>query len=91
MTARNVSRTYQKAFLASALGCRRRASHARALDPGDRFDELAHRRLGHVSPAWPRSRKRTLTIEKTSVTASSAMAIADAYPAWPSWKACFHR
>ena len=47
-------------------------------------------RAAHSS-ACPRSRKRTLTIENTSVIASSAIAIAEAYPAWPSTNACFHR
>ena len=68
-----------------------RPSTRAALVRGDRLDELGHRRLGHASASCPRSRRRTLTIEKTRVIASRAIAIADAYPAWSSWNACFQR
>ena len=52
---------------------------------------LSHPDLAHASPSARRSRIRTFTIEKASVTMSSTIAMADAYPALLSTNACFQR
>ena len=91
MTARNVRRTYQSAPLAIALGCRRRDCARSRWIRATGSMSWPISALGHVSAPCPRSRRRTLTTEKTKVIARRAMAIADAYPAWPSWNACFQR
>ena len=90
MTASSSRTTYHM----RAAGDRPRPQRATAPHPLEVRDgrrDLDHRRLAHASPSWPRSRMRTLKIEKRRVMASSAMAIADAYPAWLFTKACFQR
>ncbi len=90
ITAIAVSTTYQPTVDASAARRGRvRGSRRASATIGATSTRSAHR-AAHSS-ACPRSRIRTLTIENTSVIASSTIAIADAYPAWLRWNACCHR